>query len=190
MTTGLRRGELAALEVHDILPVPARPESLAVRGKGRREKEPVTLPELARSSLAEYLIDRGYTAGPLFYGRSLGAERPQGSRDRPPISGETIRRITRRLAAAAGLPPIRPHGLRHSGATLLLEAGHDVRQVRRWTRHKTLDMVLRYDDERHDVAGELSQDLAARLTTLSHIARVENVNQAPEDRDHPSKTGD
>jgi hypothetical protein len=36
-TTGLRRGELAALEVDDVLPDWYRPEALAVRGKGRRK---------------------------------------------------------------------------------------------------------------------------------------------------------
>ena len=108
-TTGLRRGELAALELADILPEPIRPEALAVSGKGRREKEPVTLPELARAALVEYLHDRGHEAGPLFYGR-LPLPHGPDPRVRPAISGETIRRIIRRLALAAGLPRSGPTG--------------------------------------------------------------------------------
>ena len=33
---------------------------------------------------------------------------------------------------------------------------------RRFTRHRSLEMVLRYDDMRRDVAGEIARDLAGR----------------------------
>ena len=79
------------------------------------------------------------------------------------LSGESVRRIVARLGEAAGLArPLRPHGLRHSAATSALDAGRDVREVRKFTRHRSLEMVLKYDDMRRDVAGEIARDLADR----------------------------
>ena len=56
-------------------------------------------------------------------------------------------------------PPACPgtftHGLRHSAATSALDAGRDLRDVRRLTRHRSLEMVLRYDER--DVAGEIAR---------------------------------
>ena len=68
-----------------------------------------------------------------------------------------------RVGQGRGVAPGRsPHGLRHSAATSALDAGRDLRDVRRFTRHRSLEMVLRYDDMRRDVAGEIARDLAGR----------------------------
>jgi integrase len=57
---------------------------------------------------------------------------------------------------------LHPYGLRHSAATSALDDGRDVREVRKFTRHRSLEMVLKYDDQRRDVAGEIARDLADR----------------------------
>jgi integrase/recombinase XerC len=55
------------------------------------------------------------------------------------LSGESVRRIVRRLGEAAGLSrPVRPHGLRHAAATAALDAGRDMRDVRKFIRHRSL----------------------------------------------------
>jgi integrase/recombinase XerC len=156
---GLRRAELCNLDRTDVeAGSDGRPAALWIRGKGRAEKERVTLPDPTAVALVEWIERRGDEPGPLFH-------RLDGPKPDPEfrLSGESVRRIVRRVSKAAGLPrDVRPHGLRHSAATAALDAGRDVRDVRRFTRHRSLEMVLRYDDMRRDVAGEIARDLAGR----------------------------
>ena len=156
---GLRRAELCNLDRADIEAGPdGRPVAVWVRGKGRLEKERLTLPDPTAAALVQWNEARGNATGPLFH-------RLDGPKLDPEVrlSGESVRRIIRRLGKAAGLPrDVRPHGLRHSAATSALDAGRDLRDVRRFTRHRSLEMVLRYDDMRRDVAGEIARDLAGR----------------------------
>jgi integrase/recombinase XerC len=156
---GLRRAELCNLDRPDIEAGPdGRPAALWIRGKGRTEKERMTLPAQTAATLVDWIERRGDDPGPLF--RRLDGPNP--ARD-VRLSGESVRRIVRQLGKAAGLPrDVRPHGLRHSSATAALDSGRDVRDVRRFTRHRSLEMVLRYDDMRRDVAGEIASDLARR----------------------------
>jgi integrase/recombinase XerC len=169
---GLRRGELCGIDLADVEPGPAGPAAVWIRGKGRSEKERLTLPGPTAAALGAWLEARGDQAGPLVHrldrpircalcpGASTG-ESTEGDLAR--MSGESVRRIVARLGRAAGLArPLRPHGLRHSAATSALDGGRDVREVRKFTRHRSLEMVLRYDDARRDVAGEIAKDLAGR----------------------------
>ena len=163
---GLRRAELCNLDRVDVEAGPGgtplagsgRPAAIWIRGKGRTEKERMTLPDQTAAALVEWIEARGNESGPLFH-------RLDGPKPAPDVrlSGESVRRIVRGLGKAAGLPrDVRPHGLRHSAATSALDAGRDLRDVRRFTRHRSLEMVLRYDDMRRDVAGEIARDLAGR----------------------------
>jgi integrase/recombinase XerC len=153
---GLRRGELCALELADVEAGPAGPVAVWILGKGRGEKERITLPEATAAALAAWLAVRGDRPGPVVH-RLDGVETDPATR----LSGESVRRIIGRLGRAAGLSrPLRPHGLRHSAATTALDAGRDVREVRRFTRHRSLEMVLRYDDLRRDIAGEIARGLS------------------------------
>jgi integrase/recombinase XerC len=156
---GLRRAELCNLDLADVEAEPdGRPVAVWIRGKGRSEKERMTLPDQTSSALVEWIDRRGDEPGPFFH--RLDAPKPDPD---VRLSGESVRRIVRRLGKAAGLPrDVRPHGLRHSAATSALDAGRDLRDVRRFTRHRSLEMVLRYDDMRRDVAGEIARDLAGR----------------------------
>lgn len=162
---GLRRAELCSLDLADVEAGPGgtpqgsgRPAAIWIRGKGRTEKERMTLPDPTAAALVGWTEARGNEPGPLFH-------RLDGSKPAPDVrlSGESVRRIVCRLGKTAGLPrDVRPHGLRHSAATSALDAGRDLRDVRRFTRHRSLEMVLRYDDMRRDVAGEIARDLAGR----------------------------
>jgi integrase/recombinase XerC len=161
---GLRRAELCSFDLADVEAGPGgtpqagswRPVAVWIRGKGRTEKERMTLPDQTAAALVEWVEARGNEPGPFFH----RLDGPKPARD-VRLSGESVRRIVRRLGKAAGLPrDVRPHGLRHSAATSALDAGRDLRDVRRFTRHRSLEMVLRYDDMRRDVAGEIARDLA------------------------------
>lgn len=68
--------------------------------------------------------------------------------------------MIRELGEKAGLRA-RPHGLRHAAITEALEAtGGDVRRVQRFSRHKDVRVLLVYDDQRKDLAGEVSRLVA------------------------------
>jgi integrase/recombinase XerC len=50
-----------------------------------------------------------------------------------------------------------PHRIRHSAITAALDATNgDVRKVQRFSRHKKLDTLMIYDDNRSNMQGEIS----------------------------------
>ncbi len=55
-----------------------------------------------------------------------------------------------------------PHGLRHAAITEALDlTGGDVRKVQRFSRHRDLQTLTIYDDNRVDLAGEVSKLVAS-----------------------------
>jgi integrase/recombinase XerC len=50
--------------------------------------------------------------------------------------------------------------LRHQAITAALDAGRDVRDVRKFSRHAKLETVLIYEDNRADVAGDVASLVA------------------------------
>ena len=148
----LRRGEVVGLDRAD---VETDPPALWVLGKGRTAKERLTLPAPTAAALAGWLAVRGDQPGPLF--RPLDPGAAAGDR----LTGEAVRRILRALSARAGLETTaRPHGLRHQAITSALDAGNDVRRVRKFSRHIKIDTLLIYDDNRQDIAGAIARDVA------------------------------
>ena len=68
--------------------------------------------------------------------------------------------MVRQLGERAGIRA-RPHGLRHAAVTAALDAfAGDVRKVAKFSRHRDLNTLTRYDDARRDDAGEVSRRLA------------------------------
>lgn len=118
---------------------------LSILGKGRDARERVTLPVPTREALSAYLLERGEAPGPLWVGQH---GRPMLTRSLYRIVRDTGKRIGVKLW---------PHALRHTAITNALELTHgDVRKVRMFSRHKSLDMLLVYDDARTDAAASVS----------------------------------
>jgi integrase/recombinase XerC len=137
--TGIRVGELVALDVRD---VDWRRGEIRVMGKGRKERV-VPLPALTRRALGEWIESRrrpGVLAEPLF--TTL-----RGSRGAAPrrLADRDVRRILRQRALRAGLVDrVHPHRLRHSYATHLLDMGADLREIQELLGHASLSTTQKY----------------------------------------------
>jgi len=137
--TGIRVGELVALDVRD-LELPSR--QVRVLGKGRKERV-VPIPTTALDVLSLWIEARrrpGMLAEPLFISLTPskdGKLRRLGDRD--------VRRILSARARAAGLADrVHPHRLRHSYATHLLDMGADLREIQELLGHSSLSTTQKY----------------------------------------------
>lgn len=150
----LRRAEVIRLDLAD---VDIERGSVAVLGKGRSQKVAMTLPTPTRDALAAWLAIRGQEPGPLF--RSFDQAHKGDGR----LTGNSLYRIVRDVGRRAGLKTW-PHGLRHAAITEALDAtGGDVRAVQRFSRHKDVRVIERYDDNRTDMAGEVARRVAGSV---------------------------
>lgn len=137
--TGIRVGELAALDVRDI---DLHSGEVRVMGKGSKERV-VPIPEKAREALAIWLDVRrrpGVLAEPLFIVLRRNHE-PEPRR----LSARDIRRGLERRGRAGGLGDrVHPHRLRHSYATHLLDMGADLREIQELLGHASLSTTQKY----------------------------------------------
>jgi len=153
---GLRRGEVVALDLADV-----DTSRCAVRivGKGHREAEWVTVGKAACEALAAWVAVRGDEPGPLF----VNLDRAQKGGDRR-LTGRSVARIVAAAGEAVGVEGVRPHGLRHTAVTAVLDAtGGDVRRARAFSRHADLRTLTIYDDNVRDLGGELAHRLGELL---------------------------
>ncbi|MEM2932468.1 MAG: tyrosine-type recombinase/integrase [Nitrososphaerota archaeon] len=148
---GLRRGEVVRLQVSDVDLANGR---LAVLGKGRTQKEFVSLPEQVSRALSEWLHVRGQDDGPLFHNFDP-TSRASG------LTGDGLYKIIRYLGRRAGIKT-RPHGLRHAAITEALDlTGGNIRAVARFSRHRNLQTLTVYDDNRADLARDIARLVAS-----------------------------
>jgi integrase/recombinase XerC len=125
-----------------------------ILGKGRSQRERLSLPRPTRAALVAWLAFRGDASGPLF--TSLDRARKGAGR----LSGSAVYAIVRDLGERAALR-VRPHGLRHAAITEALDrTGGDVRRVQRFSRHRDVRVLTRYDDNRQDLAGDVARLVA------------------------------
>lgn len=134
---GVRVSELAGLNLSDL---EVQAGFVRVRGKGNRERL-VPIGERALAAIRHYrerMPERTQVEtdgdSALFLNRFSGR-----------LSARSIRRILDQLARQCGLPmPVAPHGVRHSFATHLLDAGADLRSVQEMLGHSSLRTTQKY----------------------------------------------
>ncbi len=146
---GLRRGEVASLDIEHFN---LNESTLQVAGKGRSNRLTLTLPKVTCDAINAWLEASGRSTGPLFIALNNAAF---GHR----LTGEAIYQIVNQCGKLVGVA-MRPHGLRHSAITRLLELTNDVTKVQRFSRHADLRTLTIYDDRRQDIAGEMANLLA------------------------------
>ncbi len=131
---GLRQIEIIRLDVNDIDLVR---KVIFVRGKGLDDKELIYLAPQTVSALRDYMKINKVGSGALF--------KSMGNRKSERISTMTIKRNLGSLCRGIGIEKS-VHGFRHFYITTLLKK-LDVRDVRKFSRHSSLEMLIVYDDE-------------------------------------------
>jgi integrase/recombinase XerC len=148
---GLRRNEIVSLDIGD---VDLGSGTLAIMGKGRTEREKLTLSPELKEVLDRWLQFRRASdpAQPLFTSVSRASNDGR-------LTGDGIYKIVADLGERTGIRA-RPHGLRHAAVTAALDAFNgDFRKVRSFSRHASLDTVRKYDDSRADHGGAVAKVL-------------------------------
>jgi len=123
--SGVRRAEVASLNLHD---VDLRRRIMRVTGKGNKQRM-VLINEAASTAMDAYLAKRPASADDAFFvgrrGRRLGVR--------------AIWEIVRTFERLSGISlHVSPHVLRHSFATHLLENGADLMTIKELLGHESL----------------------------------------------------
>ncbi len=151
----LRRSEVVGLDFED---VDLERGTLRVLGKGRLQKETLSLPTRTRKILSEWMAVRVNCGGCLFINFHHNPH-IQGKR----LSATSLYRTIRDLGTQTG-QKVRPHGLRHtaiSEAVRKVQAvGMDVTKVLQFSRHKDLKTLQVYIDSVEDVQGKIAELVA------------------------------
>lgn len=151
---GLRVGSTCSAKVGDLgWSDGKRTIRLTVKG-GEVVRE--HLDDLAAEALDAYLAERGplKKSEPLFTTNL-------GSRLDPAFVAREVRRLTK-LAGIRSWEQITPHSLRHTFATLALDAGASLVDLQDQMRHRSLDTTRRYDRARGKRDRQPSRILADR----------------------------
>lgn len=158
----LRRGEAVAIDMCDVDFAGSR---VAIMAKGSRELEWVTLPEETCGVLRVWMRYRGAHPGPLFVGVREDAIL------RARLTGRRVHSLLAAYGKELGMT-FRPHGLRHSAITRALDlTGGNVRAVQGLSRHKQIEHVQIYDDNRRDLGGNVARKVAADVITPGNRGR-------------------
>lgn len=133
--SGIRVGELAALDVDDL---DLDQRVVRVMGKGSKERV-VPFGEPARRGLLAWLAVRATLATP-----TSGPALFLGRRGRRVDARQVRSTVHEMLSHLPDAPDLGPHGLRHSAATHLLEGGADLRMVQELLGHASLATTQLY----------------------------------------------
>lgn len=123
---GLRAGEVAALQLHDL---DWRAGEVVIHGKGGRVDR-LPLPWDVGEAVAGYL--RRGRPGTVHSRVFVRVHAPQG-----PLSAQGVQAVVRAACDRAGLARVGAHRLRHSVATEMLRAGAPLVEVGQVLRHRS-----------------------------------------------------
>jgi len=140
----LRRNEVSQLNIGNFDP---NSKTLQILGKGRgTQSEVIDLGDATTDAIADWLeVSRGVRPddAPLFTSLDFYNN---GHR----LTGDGLLKIVVRLCSKAGIrKTMSPHRIRHSAITAALDATDgNVRKVQKLSRHRQLDTLMIYDDNR------------------------------------------
>lgn len=148
---GLRRGEVSSLNIEDFNEADS---TLKIKGKGKLSKEAIYLSPKTCEAIKQWLAVRynPNPSQPLFIAldRAFNGHR---------LSTKSIYCLTKKHSE--GVKELSPHKIRHSAITAVLDATNgNVRLAQKFSRHKNLDVLSRYDDNRIELQKEAVNLLA------------------------------
>jgi integrase len=161
--TAMRRSELVAIQVENILPVPG---GLAItieqsktdqEGKGQvvglERIDDDLCPVMA---LEEWLAAAGITSGPVFRGFGKHGKIRAGH-----LCDHEVATVIHKAAAAAGIDQttVGAHSLRAGLVTHLLDAGVDPLMVAARTRHQSLQTLIKYYRPKNPVNPRIAETM-------------------------------
>ena len=133
LRTGLRVSEYTSLRADAVVHIGAGPWLHVPVGKLREDRYLPLHPQLVA------LID-DYRSRHVAAGNPLLLPRENGK----PADRHAVTRYINKAGAAAGLPHIHPHQLRHTLATQAINRGMSLEAIAAMLGHRSLDMTLRY----------------------------------------------
>ncbi len=151
----LRRNEVVSANIGDF---DFEGRSLQILGKGRGSQKSLISLSMGTTNAIQDWLSRNETKDkikdvkqPLFTALDRGH---RGHR----LTGTAIYQIIDQLAKDVKISKqMSPHRIRHSAITAALEATNgNVRKVQKLSRHKKLDTLMLYDDNRTNMQGEVS----------------------------------
>jgi integrase/recombinase XerD len=166
-STAMRCSELVALEVYDV--EPDRRIITIRQGKGRKDRV-VPIGRRALSWLEKYLAD----VRPQLVEQSSSAKLFVTSTGRP-LGRTHLSAVVRRYIIAAGIEkPGSCHLLRHTAATLMMEAGADLRSLQLMLGHARLNTTQLY-----------THVSIQRLSEVHERTHPAKPNRQPDDKQRP-----
>jgi site-specific recombinase XerD len=133
LRTGLRVSEFTGLQSDAVVLIGAGPWLHVPVGKLREDRYLPLHPQLVT-------LIHSYRAAHVPPGHPLLLPRENGR----PLDRHTVTRFINKAGAAAGLPHIHPHQLRHTLATQAINRGMSLEAIAALLGHRSLDMTLRY----------------------------------------------
>jgi len=138
LACGLRRGEVAALELEDIQRREDHWAIVDLRGKGGHVRR-VPVPDWVTRTIGEWVTAAGISSGKLFRcvcraGRTWGDF----------MTDRVVWHVVKDYAAKLGLPQLAPHDLRRSCARLCHVAGGELEQIQFLLGHVSVQTTEKY----------------------------------------------
>jgi site-specific recombinase XerD len=156
---GLRRSEVAALEVRHVQQRDGRWVIVDLVGKGRRTRS-VPMPSWGKAALDAWLDWDGIAEGRVF--RSL---RKGGRLDGASMTDQAIADVVRAYTAQVGTP-VAAHDLRRTFAKLAMKGGARLEQIQLSLGHASLKTTERYLGVEQDLTDAPCDRLGLRLQAV------------------------
>jgi integrase/recombinase XerC len=148
---GLRRGEIVELDLEHLN---LAKRKLSIQGKGQAERQMLKLPLPTCRALRAWLAVRKREPGPLFIAIK---GRHKGHR----LSGRHVHRLIGKYGRDVGASDVRPHGIRHTAITQVLELTKgNVAAATAFARHASPQTTMRYLDNLNDLAAKAAELVA------------------------------
>ncbi len=134
---GLRQIEVVRLNVSDLH---LARRTAFIQGKGRDDKEPISLHPVTLRALRDYVATNRVADGALFVSNSNNSLRQR-------LTTRSLQQLVKQCFDELGIEKS-VHGLRHYYATKLIRAYQgDLLQVARYTRHSSISTLQVYFDD-------------------------------------------